>query len=145
MLQGVRLALILYCMHSNATNKTGREVYIGNLGVDIESISGDFTDMFSPFGSIEDTTLMRNWDAELDVVTEKFGLVTYQSRQPAEAAVSNLDQYEFDGRLLAVSLTTEICLRLSSATSNEALWPVSVIYSMIRPRHVLFLFASFPI
>lgn len=37
-------------------------------------------------------------DVELGVPTDQIGLVTYQSQQPAEAAVSNLDKYELDGR-----------------------------------------------
>jgi len=75
------------------------KIYVGNLpwSIDTEGLRG----LFQDFGQIEDCVVI--WDREMDR-SKGFGFVTYSTQKEAEHAISNMAEYEVEGRNLNVKV-----------------------------------------
>jgi len=75
------------------------KIYVGNLPWSIDT--DGLRDLFQDFGQIEDCVVI--WDREMDR-SKGFGFVTYSSQKEAEHAISNMAEYEVEGRNLNVKV-----------------------------------------
>ncbi|KAG0058312.1 hypothetical protein BGZ92_007200, partial [Podila epicladia] len=59
---------------------------------------------FEEYGTVEDAVIIRDRDTGR---SRGFGYVTYSSSEEAEAAISSLNDQEFDGRTIKVTKAAE--------------------------------------
>jgi len=75
------------------------KIYVGNLSWN--TTDDTLREAFSPFGTILDGIVMRDRDTGR---SKGFGFVTYGSYVESQAAISEMNEQELDGRLIIVNL-----------------------------------------
>jgi len=76
----------------------GRKLYCGNLSYGVSS--SDLEQMFAEFGTVESAQVIADRDTGR---SKGFGFVEMSSDAEAQAAISGLNEKEYDGRALTVN------------------------------------------
>lgn len=77
-----------------------RKLFIGNL--DFKTTEDDLDEMFSDFGEIEETIVIKEGNK-----SKGFGFVTFVEEISAKDAISNMNEKQIKGRKLTVNLAKE--------------------------------------
>lgn len=78
---------------------SGNRLYVGNLSWGVET--SDLQTLFSEHGQVTDAKVVVDRDSGR---SRGFGFVTYSTAEEAENAISSLDGYDLDGRIIRVSV-----------------------------------------
>lgn len=97
-----RLPASARLLFSTLRNNMSTKLYIGGLSwnTDTDGLRGKFTQ----FGSVEDAIVIRDRETGR---SRGFGFVTFSSEAEADAAITQMDNQDFDGRRIRVAKASE--------------------------------------
>jgi RNA recognition motif-containing protein len=76
----------------------GKKLYVGNLSYGVDSAK--LGEIFAEFGTVESANVIMDRETGR---SKGFGFVEFSSDEEAQAAISELDGQDFDGRALKVN------------------------------------------